>query len=751
MNVSQQSVDVDAVVASRDSLEAALDTLATVIQGHADVIRPENAPVRALSVIREEVAGLQDRLTNDRLLRLGVVGQVKVGKSSLLNLLLFNGKEVLPKAATPMTASLTHITKSDREEIKVEYYTKEDWERIQDGEKEYQRIKEAKEAGDHTVKVPDFAQVSHELLEMTKARGLRVSELLGRTDVHVASVPELNSKLTSLVGAGGSHTPLVKSVSICCGRGVPELDIVDTPGLNDPISSRSTRTKKMLAQCDAVLLLSYAGQMMDSSDVKFFNKRLRAEGINDRLIIGSKFDSVLIGAAGDYGHDLQSAIAAIGPKLRKHAKNGIAALSDEVPRGSADPNIIFVSAMCAKLADTPYCQWNDEEKKIFETMREAYPDWIDPADELKGTITEATKDILVKIGNRSQVNDHLDELREKKTQKIFASNRDTVEAKRVSASNEVEELLKELRSSRARINETTVEDVERQMKEVKKVESRLAVLIADEWHMLMEREVKPLDDLRRKLRTEAREAREELQGAVETKTKTKTERVEKSGIGNAIARFFWDGGYETVTETYTHRILNISAVESTVESVYEIVKDELRGCHDQMFTDGEFVRKSCQKLSSILANQLSNDAAQDYDVDMLRVALRDAISTTAANARSKLKKGRDFDHKELNLSRKAVDAGLEAAGDAISSAMDDAIRWIDRARDESRRITKEAEDALVPLAVGDLKKAQEQLKEDIRRRHLVTARIDSALREIEHGWTEHAEMGVVEEQEDTAT
>ena len=97
MNVSQKPVDVDAVVASRDSLEAALDSLATVIQGHADVIRPENAPVRALSVIREEVAGLRDRLTNDRLLRLGVVGQVKVGKSSLLNLLLFNGKVYCPR------------------------------------------------------------------------------------------------------------------------------------------------------------------------------------------------------------------------------------------------------------------------------------------------------------------------------------------------------------------------------------------------------------------------------------------------------------------------------------------------------------------------------------------------------------------------------------------------------------------------------------------------------------------------------
>ncbi|WP_249963303.1 dynamin family protein [Histophilus somni] len=50
---------------------------------------------------------LKDYRDDKKLLRIGIVGRVKAGKSSLLNALVFDGEDVLPKAATPMTAALT--------------------------------------------------------------------------------------------------------------------------------------------------------------------------------------------------------------------------------------------------------------------------------------------------------------------------------------------------------------------------------------------------------------------------------------------------------------------------------------------------------------------------------------------------------------------------------------------------------------------------------------------------------------------
>lgn len=56
-----------------------------------------------------------------RVLRIGIIGRVKAGKSSMLNALLFNGNDILPKAATPMTAALTIMEYSENVSVEVDF------------------------------------------------------------------------------------------------------------------------------------------------------------------------------------------------------------------------------------------------------------------------------------------------------------------------------------------------------------------------------------------------------------------------------------------------------------------------------------------------------------------------------------------------------------------------------------------------------------------------------------------------------
>lgn len=56
-----------------------------------------------------------------RVLRIGIIGRVKAGKSSMLNALLFNGNDILPKAATPMTAALTIMEYSENVSAEVDF------------------------------------------------------------------------------------------------------------------------------------------------------------------------------------------------------------------------------------------------------------------------------------------------------------------------------------------------------------------------------------------------------------------------------------------------------------------------------------------------------------------------------------------------------------------------------------------------------------------------------------------------------
>ena len=65
--------------------------------------------------IKEKV---EESKKEGRLLKIGIVGEVKSGKSSFLNALIFDGEDILPKASTPMTAALTRIIYSKENEAK---------------------------------------------------------------------------------------------------------------------------------------------------------------------------------------------------------------------------------------------------------------------------------------------------------------------------------------------------------------------------------------------------------------------------------------------------------------------------------------------------------------------------------------------------------------------------------------------------------------------------------------------------------
>ncbi|MGN6824726.1 dynamin family protein [Neisseria sp. P0019.S002] len=65
-----------------------------------------------------------------RVLRIGIIGRVKAGKSSMLNALLFNGNDILPKAATPMTAALTIMEYSENVSAEVDFFTQQDIDEI---------------------------------------------------------------------------------------------------------------------------------------------------------------------------------------------------------------------------------------------------------------------------------------------------------------------------------------------------------------------------------------------------------------------------------------------------------------------------------------------------------------------------------------------------------------------------------------------------------------------------------------------
>ncbi|GAA8376817.1 hypothetical protein Hpkin27_10760 [Helicobacter pylori] len=82
---------------------------------------------------------LKEMQAEDRDLKVGIIERVKAGKSSLLNALIFEGVEVLPKAATPMTASLTILKYANTLSAEVEFYNQKDIAELENEHERYVR------------------------------------------------------------------------------------------------------------------------------------------------------------------------------------------------------------------------------------------------------------------------------------------------------------------------------------------------------------------------------------------------------------------------------------------------------------------------------------------------------------------------------------------------------------------------------------------------------------------------------------
>ena len=224
----------------------------------------------------EQRREFEQKLDND-VLTIGVIGQMKAGKSTFLNAFVFE-RDVLPAATTPMTAALTVITYGPEEKIEVEFYNNEEWDE--------QRLTAQRESPpDSSETEKSKVQAAQELVEKSVRIGNRLPELLGtkRTDTL--------DKLIEYVGADGKFVSITKAVKIYYPKEyLRGVEIVDTPGFNDPIVSREERTKEFLRRADAVLLMLYAGRPFDATDREIVFKHLSQCGIGKVVIGINKYD-----------------------------------------------------------------------------------------------------------------------------------------------------------------------------------------------------------------------------------------------------------------------------------------------------------------------------------------------------------------------------------------------------------------------------------------------------------------------------
>ena len=401
-------------------------------------------------------------------LKIGVVGQVKAGKSSFLNSLFFEGESILPKASTPMTAGLTVLEYSDLNEFEVEYYNQEEWEEFKKQAEIYKSIEEEVRLNPENQGAPESiirkevksrtSEVMQSAFELVSRCGRMAQSKIGKG---VETVPfkdnaSLQRILNDYVGADGEYTSVVKMLTLKMNdsrlRGVR---IVDTPGVNDPIVSRENRTKEFLHSCHGVFFLSYSSRFFDSVDMSFMNSRIGNQGVGTVLMLASKYDDVLQDQGIKYRDDIEEADNKSRESLEKRFKSQ----KSELVHQNVDIRFDTTSGISYSLATKSRNNWDEIETHIDKRMHELFPSAFGSDEEAKET--------YLLLANLEQIrNEYLD--------KMFIANKDNIIQNKISEyfssnmsdlSNQVAELISETDEKLRQLDSTELKEIYAQEKE----------------------------------------------------------------------------------------------------------------------------------------------------------------------------------------------------------------------------------------------------------------------------------------------
>lgn len=422
------------------------------------------------SAFNEFKEGGEGLLSKDNILQIGIVGQVKAGKSSFLNSLFFNGESVLPKASTPMTAGLTVIEYSEKNTFEVEYFNEKDWEIFVNQDEDYKKREQEvraqnPDAPESIIKKEIENRTSEKIRsahEMVSSCSSKARQKIGQKNdsKEFYDLADLQNVLEQYVGANGEFTSVVKALYIKMNdQRLNELRIVDTPGVNDPVVSRENRTRTFLHSCHGVFLLSASTDFLGSGDVGFLNSRIGGSGIGTVVLLASKFDSVLqdLGAEKEMKHEGRGDLVDTAEMQTKKFKRRLRELSDTIDeklRGKI--KLDTTAGIGYSIAHKPAEKWDNVEKQVVQQMQRYYPDYFSTDSDIKETFKG-----LANIGD----------IKEKYLDGVFMENKDAIISEKVKEffiknrqdiSLTIDNILNEFKDRQEQLNETTLAEIQKQ-------------------------------------------------------------------------------------------------------------------------------------------------------------------------------------------------------------------------------------------------------------------------------------------------
>ncbi|GAA6794284.1 dynamin family protein [Helicobacter pylori] len=644
------------------------------LQERAKPFMSDNAVIKA-EELEKTLKELQD---TNRDLKVGIIGRVKAGKSSLLNALIFEGVEVLPKAATPMTASLTILKYAKTLSAEVEFYSPKDIAELKNEHERYVRefnriveeeVKKQKEkqslsnrtkerfkeglnkfgkafSGNKSAEaVPKERVLSDEEI-VKKAERIAKSELekdvrlvssynqyermkksgLINTEkldprIQANSLQELNQKLLQFVGADGKFMPCTKAVQISLNNpNLKDLEVIDTPGVNDPIVSREERTKALLKDCDVVFIVSPSGQFLTDSDMSLFDRVSNKEGLQEIYFVASQVDSAVCApseveksrqhlptALENAQKALSSQLNSIMEKLIQNYPNQREVFEKAIKNG-----VILASGVCFSMykdfnnqASWERNQKTEEYHNALRNLRDSYPDAFSSDDK--------SKESLLFLSNMGTIKERLEKAAKEKEKIISQKWQDYAQSQANNLHSLIAQLLQDLEEEKKRVKNADMSTIKKQIEAYEKLSGNIEMKFREVYEEFILHFIKNIRDGLNETLTKAIQKASAL-AQNEEGEEYYTERVKQGGLGG-WSRFFGsifnekDWGYDKVERT--RATIKAGAVLDHLIEMHERCESALNDSANsfKVVFRKELYAKFFKQLREIISDDLIDEVA----------------------------------------------------------------------------------------------------------------------------------------------
>jgi len=743
------------------------EILAEIISSNNDLIGEEDKLLRQEYSIDSapQMSKALDNIENsERLLQIGIVGRVKAGKSSLLNALLFEGKEILPKAATPMTAALTVLSYGEILSAEVEFFSQQDIQNIKSQydeyehkyktlkEKKYYVLEEQKKEKLKRAKIDIVVlsqeqkselsekaerQTKRELKEnqqlsasfdqyvRMKKSGINSESLKESKIINFTSLEEIGEELKEYVGASGRYMPFTKSVNIQLPLDfLKDIQIVDTPGLNDPVQSREERTRELLQFCDVTFIVSPSGQFMNNADLELMDRISTKEGVREIYVLASQIDAQLFASVKrDYDGVLTDVLKGVTSTLGKHLEDTLIQLKKNNPEvgdtfdeliNNAKSNLLYTSAIAQNIQlslDDP-SRLDGGAVTVWNNLKQHYPENFLDDDKV---LSKANLKIL---GNIARLKHVISEVRDKKDIILNKRKEEFFDIKMRGLEKYHSALLEYIRLQKEKVKTSDIKDLENEKKSLKKVSDKVSSSLNEEYFQLVDEFE---TSMKKSLLTILAKGLKETDASI---VSAEDEELEEYLINNPNKTWYKPWQDKKITKTKSVNTIRTGVASKALRRFITELQDDISLYSKEQ--EIEWKKRLFRELVQTIRNDIDDD---ELDKNIIKSTIRKILSST-------IYPEQEYDDKiPASLGSRGVLKGNRA--DDFLSELDEHLSASERSiRSAIKEYCKNLNEVLYSInpaseIFGNYKKRIENLEQQIEFREVTLLKIERLISRLE--------------------